>query len=354
MSEVPTFETERLLLRAVALADAPAYQKHFVDYEVISQLASAVPWPYPENGAYEYLETIVLPNQGKDRWLWGLFLKTSPNELIGAVDLWREGRPENRGFWLGRKFWGQGLMTEAVKPVMDYAFDHLGFEKLIFSNALGNTKSRRVKEKTGAVLIGTRRAAFVNPNYTEAETWELTKSAWTKFSAASDFLVRLATLEDAKDIGAIHAASWKTTYKGIVHQSFLDSINAETRVAGAIKKINRSDLDCLVLIDSNGKTIGFADVGPCREKKIDADGELYAIYLLKEAQGQGGGRALFEAAVRAAKDRGFQKMTVSVLEDNSSSRRFYEKMGATLIGSDRVDIEERRYPTSTYIWELIR
>jgi len=122
-----------------------------------------------------------VPAQGNDRWVWGIFLKVNPIELIGVVDMWRDGRPENRGFWLGRKFWGQGIMTEAVQPIMNYAFEVLGFEKLVFSNALGNLKSRRVKEKTGARLVGIRPAEFVNPAYTKAETWELTREEWTKF-----------------------------------------------------------------------------------------------------------------------------------------------------------------------------
>ena len=43
MAKLPIFTTERLILREVTEADAPAYEKHFVDYEVISQLASVVP-----------------------------------------------------------------------------------------------------------------------------------------------------------------------------------------------------------------------------------------------------------------------------------------------------------------------
>lgn len=175
---VPTFETERLILRGVQISDEPSYKKHFVDYEVVSQLAAAVPWPYPEDGIREYIEQVILPVQGKDRWYWAMFLKSNPEEMIGGVDLWRDGKPENRGFWLGRKFWNQGLMTEAVEPIIDYAFTELGFEKLIFSNALGNIRSRRIKEKTGARLIGTRPAQFVSSDYVEAETWELTKSEW--------------------------------------------------------------------------------------------------------------------------------------------------------------------------------
>jgi len=46
----PVFKTSRLILKPVSITDIPAYQKYFVDFEVIRFLSSAVPWPYPENG----------------------------------------------------------------------------------------------------------------------------------------------------------------------------------------------------------------------------------------------------------------------------------------------------------------
>lgn len=177
-AQVATLETPRLWLSPIALEHAASYAKHFVDYEVIRQLASAVPWPYPVDGVETYLRDFILPAQGKDRWAWGLFLKENPAEVIGCVDLWRKGIPENRGFWLGRAFWGRGLMSEATDAVTNHAFNELGFEKLVFSNALGNERSHRVKVKAGARLIGRRPAKFVDPRYTEAETWELTREEW--------------------------------------------------------------------------------------------------------------------------------------------------------------------------------
>lgn len=175
---LPTFETERLILRGIELRDAPSYQQNFADYEVIRHLSRVVPWPYPPNGAEEFVRDFILRVQEQDRWIWGIFMKSNPDELIGGVDLWRKGQPENRGFWLGRSFWGQGIMHEAVVPVTDYAFDQLGFEKLVFSNARGNIPSRRIKEKTGARFIGVEPAEFVDPLYRERELWELTKEEW--------------------------------------------------------------------------------------------------------------------------------------------------------------------------------
>lgn len=182
--KLPLFETSRLILKEVTMADVPAYEKYFVDYEVIRNLAAAVPWPYPKNGVEQFLK-MTLPHQGNNRWLWGIFLKSNPTELIGAVDLYREGKPENRGFWLGRPFWQQGIMTEAVTPVIDCAFSQLGFEKLIFANAVGNEGSHQVKVKTGARQIGVEPAKFVDPRFTEHELWELTKEEWQKFRGAA-------------------------------------------------------------------------------------------------------------------------------------------------------------------------
>jgi hypothetical protein len=55
---VPAFETKRLFLRPISLAMSENYEKHFVNYEDISQLSAAVPWPYPKNGVAEYLESV--------------------------------------------------------------------------------------------------------------------------------------------------------------------------------------------------------------------------------------------------------------------------------------------------------
>lgn len=183
LAHLPTFHTRRLTLRELVESDAPAYERYFVDYNVVRTLTALVPWPYPKGGILEYLRTQVLPNQGKDKWVWAITLKEHPEELIGVVDLWRKGKPEHRGFWLGHKFWGQGIMTEAVEPVMDYAFNQLGFEKLVFANAVGNTRSRRVKEKTGATLLRVEPAKFVDPLLTQHEIFELSKAAWVKFKA---------------------------------------------------------------------------------------------------------------------------------------------------------------------------
>jgi len=178
---VPTLFTERLELRAITEADTAAYERHFVDYEVIRHLGACVPWPYPEDGVRTFMRERILPAHGRDRWFWGLHFKGDDSGLIGVVELWRHGNPENRGFWLGRAFWGQGYMTEAVIRVTDFSFDELGFDHLVFSNAAGNRRSHGVKARTGARLVQVVPQEFVDPAYTHAEIWRLTKAEWREW-----------------------------------------------------------------------------------------------------------------------------------------------------------------------------
>ncbi|MEX0330754.1 MAG: GNAT family N-acetyltransferase [Puniceicoccaceae bacterium] len=180
MSIVPEIPTKRLLLRDVRPKDLSSYRKNFVNYSIIRHLSNVVPWPYPKDGIEEFYYKILLPNQCKTRWSWGIIEKTNPEELIGLIEIWKPSNPDNRGFWLAEKHWGKGYMSEAADAVTDFAFNTLNWEKLILTNALGNERSRRIKEKAGAIRIRIEKAKFVDPDYSESEIWELTKDAWTK------------------------------------------------------------------------------------------------------------------------------------------------------------------------------
>jgi hypothetical protein len=59
-------ETTQLWLRGVTVAEAPAIQKNFADYEIIAPLAGSVPWPFPPDGARDSVNSIM-PAQGLGR-----------------------------------------------------------------------------------------------------------------------------------------------------------------------------------------------------------------------------------------------------------------------------------------------
>jgi RimJ/RimL family protein N-acetyltransferase len=174
---LPVLETPRLVLRPLQLADADQAQLLFPRWEIVRYLAKQVPWPYPRDGAYVYYRDVALPAIARgEQWHWSLRLKTRPEDLIGAIGLMR-GEKENRGFWLGLEWHGQGLMTEACDVVTTYWFDVLGFPVLRAPKAVPNTASRRISEKQGMRIIATEERDYVSGPLL-AEIWEITAEEW--------------------------------------------------------------------------------------------------------------------------------------------------------------------------------
>ncbi|SEP51261.1 Protein N-acetyltransferase, RimJ/RimL family [Rhodospirillales bacterium URHD0017] len=151
----PVLETERLILRPLAPADAPVIQRRFPRWEIVRYLNERVPWPYPDNGAIRFVEICEGEMARGEKLYWSIRLKDGPDELIGIVNLWPDDGQscDMRGFWLDPEFQGRGLMTEAADRVTDYAFRELDWPHLWVSNDDRNHPSARVKERQGARLV---------------------------------------------------------------------------------------------------------------------------------------------------------------------------------------------------------
>jgi ribosomal-protein-alanine N-acetyltransferase len=180
MIGAPVLETRRLILRPLALADAPAIQRHFNNWNIIRNLASVVPWPYPEDGAETFVrQQLDKVAAGEEIYQWVLVLRQGDGEAIGSIRFCSQldGAKGNRGFWLAEPYWNQGLMTEAVAAVNDFVFDTLGLEAFYVCNAASNAASRRVKQKTGAEFVGYVELAHHNGE-TKSEKWKVTRESW--------------------------------------------------------------------------------------------------------------------------------------------------------------------------------
>ena len=90
-------------MRPLALADAPAIQRHFNNWNIIQNLASVVPWPYPDDGAETFikghLEKIAA---GEEIHQWVLVPRSGDGQAIGNIHFRPlADKPKgNRGFWL--------------------------------------------------------------------------------------------------------------------------------------------------------------------------------------------------------------------------------------------------------------
>ncbi|WP_255723302.1 GNAT family N-acetyltransferase [Sporosarcina sp. ACRSL] len=159
--------------------------------------------------------------------------------------------------------------------------------------------------------------------------------------------IRVAVMNDAEGIARVHVDSWRTTYKGIVSESVLQNLSYEQRAENWRRGIGKNAL--YVAEDENGKIIGFATGGKERTGNYEADGELYAIYLLQEAQGQGIGKKLTQLIAQSLKEQGFTSMLVWVLEQNPS-KMFYESLGGQPIAEAMIDIGGEEFKEIAYYW----
>jgi [ribosomal protein S5]-alanine N-acetyltransferase len=178
--ETPTLQTRRLILRPLALSDAPAIQRHFNNWNIIQNLPTVVPWPYPDDAAKGFIgQQLEKIAAGEEFYHWVLALKSGDGEAIGNIRFSPGAdRPKgNRGFWLAEPYWNRGLMTEAIAAVNDFVFLTLGIESFHVSNAVSNVASRRVKQKTGAEFVGYIELPHHN-GQTKSEKWKVTRESW--------------------------------------------------------------------------------------------------------------------------------------------------------------------------------
>lgn len=144
-------ETERLILRRWNESDAANLYKYARDPNV-GPIAG-----WPPHQSIEESENII-KNVLSGAEAYAICLKTD-NKAIGAIELKLKGHTDmtdrddecELGYWLGKPFWGQGVMPEAAREILRYAFEDLGMNTVWCGYYDGNSKSKRVQEKVSFV-----------------------------------------------------------------------------------------------------------------------------------------------------------------------------------------------------------
>jgi len=163
---------------------------------------------------------------------------------------------------------------------------------------------------------------------------------------------RLAVAADAAGIAHVHVTAWRSTYPGMLPDWYLDGMDVadyEDRWARTIHDPFRRST--VFVAEEEGVIVGYASCGHERDGDHRYDGELYAIYVLGDAQGRGHGRALVEAAAAALAIRHMMSMVVWVLRDNVRARGFYERLGGRYLRERPLDLGPGlSAPEVAYIW----
>lgn len=150
----PTLETERLILRPFAVADAANVQRLAGDPAVFAT-SLGIPHPYEDGVAEEWIATHQEAFQSGKNVTFAVVLR-SDNALIGAISL-RVNEAHERaelGYWVGKPWWNRGYCTEAARAVLRYGFEGLGLNRICGHHFKRNPASGRVLQKIGMSYEG--------------------------------------------------------------------------------------------------------------------------------------------------------------------------------------------------------
>jgi len=165
-------------------------------------------------------------------------------------------------------------------------------------------------------------------------------------------LVRPAEIGDAAAIAHVHVATWRTAYPGLLPDDFLESLS-EAQYEERWARSLGDDSARVYVAEDAGEVVAFASAGRERAGERGYAGELYAIYVLQEAQHRGHGRRLVRAAVGGLRELRLPDMIVWVLRENAPARRFYERLGGVYVRSQPITIGTSLLQEVAYGWRSL-
>lgn len=165
-------------------------------------------------------------------------------------------------------------------------------------------------------------------------------------------VIRPARIDDAAAIARVHVESWKTTYAGIVPDSCLASLTAESRAGIWKEQLEKQTCPIFVAEDDTG-VFGFVCGGALRDSIPGFDAELYAIYLLQQRQRQKMGTMLLRKLVEVLDGDGFRSLIIWVLAQNPSAG-FYTRLGGAPVQEKKIEIGGAQLTEIAFGWPDIR
>lgn len=158
-----TLDTPRLVLRRLTVADAEQMYAHWTSDDEVTHFLT-----WETHGNVEATRALlgewVEDYKSDDVYQWGIVLAQT-NELIGtisAVSLDEAVDAVEIGYCMGRAWWRQGIMTEALGRVIEFFFDEVGANRVSAKHDVANPASGAVMTKCGMRFEGVRRSGARN------------------------------------------------------------------------------------------------------------------------------------------------------------------------------------------------
>ena len=157
-------ETERLILRKVRLEDADEAYKNWCSHDIV---AKYVLWDTHKSveETKELYKIWVEDYKNLDTYRWIVELK-STHELVGTIDVaskrYLRFDVAEIGYCYGDAYWNKGYGTEALKRVIKYLFEEVGFEIIFAEHSTLNPGSGKVMQKSGMKYEGILKGRIID------------------------------------------------------------------------------------------------------------------------------------------------------------------------------------------------
>ena len=179
----PTLETKRLLLRKFELSDA----QDVYDYAKNPEVPKYATWEAHKSieDAISYIEFVRSRYENNEAGEWGIVLKSS-GKLIGAiafVHFEAQNSCGEIGYALSYDHWNSGIMTEAAKRIIRFAFEDMGINRVFAIHAVENPASGKVMQKANMAYEGQlRQRMFAKDKFWDVKQYAILKEDWLLLS----------------------------------------------------------------------------------------------------------------------------------------------------------------------------
>lgn len=157
-------ETDRLILRRYKIEDADAMYKNWASDSEVTKFLTWQPHPSVDVSR-SIIEDWLKKYSDEKYYHWAIVLKANGNEPIGGISVVHMNEDISMvhiGYCLGRAWWRRGIMSEALKAVMDFMFDTVEVNRVEARHDPRNPNSGKVMQKCGMKYEGTLRSADRN------------------------------------------------------------------------------------------------------------------------------------------------------------------------------------------------
>lgn len=238
----------------------------------------------------------------------------------------------------GKNFRGQPIKTE--KDLLEFFYK---------TNRLRFLIGQSISWPYPKELVG--RITFALEDEEIIEAISLMNDSLQKLVIENSYYIRLNRIEDQEGMARIKVDCWQDTYKNIIDQSYLDSLNYEIQTNKYIDSFDEYKNMVLVAEDvNNHKIIGYSCFSTDANEYADA--ELISLYIDKKYARRGVGTSLLRETIKELKKYNKKTMMLWCIKENKNAIKFYEKMGGIKVFDKMAKIGNKVYQEYGYLFYI--